>query len=189
MSDFTENVIYGDFLKNAFRQLLTDLDQRSVPNGVEDVYSLIMQEIKKASVDKSDIESQRIAMDIRKSPDLLVRMPNEKLRLIEVRAKIDLPENHLEYLDRQYCDFHDVQNQYPRARLVYLDLQNEKVRSLYCGLEYNHPLQVKYWQDPCSYLYCSEEQFKNAEKKMWKAIKNSSEKVIRYMREEEDILF
>lgn len=189
MSDFTENVQYGDLLKNAYRQLLIDLNHRPVPNGVEDLFSLIMPELKKASFDKSDFESQSIAMRLRKRPDLLVWTPNNKCRIIEVRSKKDLPENHLEYFDDKYCDFFEVQKMFSTARLVYLDLQNEKVRSLYCGYEYNHPLQGKYWQDPCSYLYCSEDQFKCAEKKMWKAIKNSSKKVISYMSEEEDIPF
>lgn len=189
MSDFTENVQYGDFLKNAYRQLLTDLNHRPVPNGVEDVFSLIMPELKKASIDNSDIESQKIAMEIRKRPDLLVWTPNNKCRIIEVRSKKDLPKNFLEYFDNEYCDFFEVQKLFPNARLVYLDLQKEKVRSLYCGLDYNDPIQGKFWQDPCSYLYCSEEQFRYAEKKMWKAIKNSSKKVIRYMPEEEDIPF
>ena len=189
MTDFLKNVQYGDMIKNAFIQFLRQINHRTVPTGQEDSMSLIIPELLKASKDNTDLESQSVASHFRHRPDSCTLTINENFRWIEVRAKKDLPENFLDYFDDDHCDFFREQKLYPCARLVYIDVINEKIRSLYCGLDYNDPLQKTYWQDPCSYLDCSREQYLRAKKEMFEAIREAAERIRNYMPDKEDIIF
>ena len=145
----------GKVVQGAFiNALCHGLNYEPFPKGIENSLAGINCILRKAQYSNLvNEETKRNLKYFRKEPDAIVVSPRKNIMTLEVKAykNINSIDDHLAHNFR-FNEMKDIFSFYPHARIVYIDMNNRQISSIYGLEELNNDNQRENWESPWSWI-------------------------------------